>query len=73
MCDDGTTQYLPKRLRQPYFNARTTQTRACPACDLRGEENMGACTCLCWDQAHVGAMLFVCMLPVSPPLAICVF
>ena len=25
---DGTTQYLPKRLRQPYFNARTTQTRA---------------------------------------------
>ena len=28
MCDDGTTQYLPKRLRQPYFSARTTQTRA---------------------------------------------
>ena len=28
MCDDGTAQYSPKRLRQPYFNARTTQTRA---------------------------------------------
>ena len=34
---------------------------------------MGACTCVCWDPAHVGAMLFVCMLPVSPSLAICVF
>ena len=34
---------------------------------------MGACTCVCRDPAHVGAMLFVCMLPVSPSLAICVF
>ena len=28
MRDDGTTQNKPKRLRQPYFNAQTTQTRA---------------------------------------------
>ena len=28
MRDDGTTQNKPKRLRQPYFNARTMQTRA---------------------------------------------
>ena len=34
---------------------------------------MGACTCVCWHPAHVGAMLFVCMLPVPPSLAICVF
>ena len=34
---------------------------------------MGACTCVCRDPAHDGAMLFVCMLPVSPSLAICVF
>ena len=28
MRDDGTTQNKPKRLRQPYFNAQTIQTRA---------------------------------------------
>ena len=33
---------------------------------------MGACTCVCRDPAHDGVMLFVCMLPVSPSLAICV-
>ena len=34
---------------------------------------MGACTCVRWDPALAGAMLLVCLLFLSPSLAICVF
>ena len=45
MREDGTTQNKPKRLRQPYFNAQTTQTRAHTSpLDLRREGKVGACT-----------------------------
>ena len=68
MRDDGTTQNMPKRLRQPYSNAQTTQTRAYTSPLLGTCEGKvtwvhaqgSVATCVCRNPAH-DAMLYVCM------------
>ena len=83
MCDDGTTPYLPKRLRQPYFNARTPgrheHTLLFGTCEDRtrvrarvfvGTRHSPALCHLCVCSSYPPPWLFVCSNPCPSERAI---